>query len=103
MFRKIMFAFAAAVAASFASTAFAYETPENKIGDKYPLLEQRYVAQVSGHNAYAQASKGNVTYERAWALCKKEIGSSVPRSDTTTSSARHTAGGACMARYGYRL
>ena len=38
--KKIIFA-AAAIAIS-ASAAVAYEDPENKIGDRYPFLEQRY-------------------------------------------------------------
>jgi hypothetical protein len=44
-----------------------------------------------------------LSYEQAWAQCKKEIGANVPGSDTITSTARSAAGGACMKRYGYRL
>jgi hypothetical protein len=44
-----------------------------------------------------------LSYEQAWAQCKKEIGANVPGSDTTTSAARSAAGGACLKRYGYRL
>ena len=44
-----------------------------------------------------------VSYEKAWELCKKEIGANAPGSDTTTSAARSSAGGACMKKYGYRL
>lgn len=50
----------------------------------------------------AHAAK-KLSYEQAWAQCKKEIGANVPGSDTTTSSSRYAAGGACMKRYGYRL
>ena len=42
MFNKTMIGITAAVILSSASAAFAYEDPENKIGDRYPLLEQRY-------------------------------------------------------------
>src|SRR4029077_12041556 len=38
--KKLIFA-AAAIAIS-SSAALAYEDPENKIGDRYPFLEQRY-------------------------------------------------------------
>jgi len=44
-----------------------------------------------------------LSYEQAWAKCKVEIGANVPGSDTTTSAARASAGGACMKKYGYRL
>jgi hypothetical protein len=50
----------------------------------------------------ASAAK-KVSYEQAWAKCKAEIGANVPGSDTTTSAARQSAGGACMKKYGYRL
>jgi hypothetical protein len=42
MLNKTMIAFSAAIVLSTAATAFAYEDPENKIGDRYPFLEQRY-------------------------------------------------------------
>jgi hypothetical protein len=51
--------------------------------------------------AFAQAKK--LSYEQAWAQCRKEIAVNVPMTDATTSAARYTAGGACMKRYGYRL
>ena len=51
--------------------------------------------------ASAQAKK--LSYEQAWAQCKKEISANVPMTDATSSAARYTAGGACMKRYGYRL
>ena len=44
-----------------------------------------------------------LSYEQAWATCKKEIGANAPGSDTTASASRHTAGAACMRKYGYRL
>lgn len=42
MFNKTMIALAATAALSSISATFAYEDPENKIGDRYPFLEQRY-------------------------------------------------------------
>ncbi len=42
MLYKTMMGITAAVVLSSASAAFAYEDPENKIGDRYPFLEQRY-------------------------------------------------------------
>jgi hypothetical protein len=42
MLYKTMIGMTAAVILSSASAAFAYEDPENKIGDRYPFLEQRY-------------------------------------------------------------
>ncbi len=42
MLNKTMIGITAAVILSSASAAFAYEDPENKIGDRYPFLEQRY-------------------------------------------------------------
>ena len=53
-------------------------------------------------SAPASAAK-KMTYEQAWTKCKAEIGANVPGSDTTTSAARHSAGGACMKKYGFRL
>jgi len=41
MWNKTLLALAAVSVVGCASTAFA-EDPDNKIGDKYPLLEQRY-------------------------------------------------------------
>ena len=42
MFNKSMIALTAAIAFGSVSSAFAYEDPENKLGDRYPFLEQRY-------------------------------------------------------------
>jgi hypothetical protein len=42
MLYKTMIGITAAVILSSASAAFSYEDPENKIGDRYPFLEQRY-------------------------------------------------------------
>jgi hypothetical protein len=49
------------------------------------------------------AAQKKLSYEQAWAQCRKEISANVPMSDTTTSAARQAAGGACMKKYGYRL
>jgi hypothetical protein len=50
----------------------------------------------------ASAAK-KMSYEEAFTKCKAEIAGNVPMSDTNTSAARHTAGAACMKKYGYRL
>ena len=50
----------------------------------------------------ASAAK-KMSYEDAFAKCKAEIAGNVPMQDTTTSSAKYTAGSACMKKYGYRL
>ena len=42
MLNKTMIVLSAAVVLGSASAAFAYEAPENKIGDRYPFLEQVY-------------------------------------------------------------
>lgn len=49
------------------------------------------------------ASAAKMTYEQAFAKCKAEISANVPMQDTTTSSAKYTAGSACMKKYGFRL
>ena len=42
MLYKTMIGITAGVILSSASAAFAYEDPENRIGDRYPRLEQKY-------------------------------------------------------------
>ena len=49
-------------------------------------------------NAFAQSKK--LSYEQAWAQCKSEVNRTVPGDQ---ASARTSAGGACMHKYGYRL
>jgi hypothetical protein len=57
-------------------------------------------AQGSGSKAYAQASKGHVTYRQAWRICKAMLDrEAVPRG----SNDRHLRGGACLAKFGYNL
>jgi len=45
------------------------------------------------------AAKSKPTYDQAWALCTKQLNKTVPRD----SSARYSAGTACMMKYGYRI
>jgi molybdenum-dependent DNA-binding transcriptional regulator ModE len=45
------------------------------------------------------AAKSKPTYDQAWALCTKQLNKTVPRD----SSARYSAGAACMMKYGYRI
>jgi len=49
-------------------------------------------------SAFAQSKK--LSYEQAWAQCKSQIDRTIPGDQAT---ARATAGGACMKKYGYRL
>jgi hypothetical protein len=60
------------------------------------------MALVWTNDAGAQEKK-KLTYEQAWAACKKELTLNAPGADSTQSATRHTAGAACMRRYGYRL
>ena len=49
------------------------------------------------------AAAKKMTYEQAFAKCKGEIGASAPGSEALSTAARHSAGGACMKKYGFRL
>ena len=42
MLNKTLLAIAAVLALGAASPSFGYEAPENKLGDRYPALEQTY-------------------------------------------------------------
>jgi len=48
------------------------------------------------------AAKKKMTYEEAWADCKKDLASALP-GDTAASAARYTRGAGCMRQHGYRL
>jgi len=48
------------------------------------------------------AAKKKMTYEEAWADCKKDLASTLP-GDTAASAARYTRGAGCMKQHGYRL
>jgi hypothetical protein len=52
--------------------------------------------------ASAAPKAKKLTYEQAWAECKKDV-TSVLGSEATTSAARYTRGAACMKQHGYRL
>jgi hypothetical protein len=43
-----------------------------------------------------------ITYEQAWARCKKEVTRAYP-ADTAATNSRYAYGMSCMGRYGYRL
>jgi hypothetical protein len=51
--------------------------------------------------ASAQKKAKKLTYEQAWAECKKDV--AVLGGDTITSAGRYTRGAACMKQHGYRL
>ena len=44
-----------------------------------------------------------LTYEQAWAQCKKELDAAGVFGVGFDAKARSTAGGACMKKHGYRL
>ena len=50
----------------------------------------------------AEAQK-KMTYQEAFAKCKQEIGASAPGNESLSTAARHSAGGACMHKYGFRM
>ncbi len=54
MLTKSKIALSTLLVVGFASAALAAEVPENKIGDRYPFLEQT-VQQPAGASAYASA------------------------------------------------
>ena len=45
----------------------------------------------------------NVDDNAVCAKCKQEIGASAPGNESLSTAARHSAGGACMHKYGFRL
>jgi len=51
--------------------------------------------------ASAQQKGKKLTYEQAWAECKKDV--ALLGGDTATSAGRYTRGAACMKQHGYRL
>ena len=51
MLNKTMISLTAAIVLGSASAAFSYEDPENKIGDRYPFLEQAYQPSSSSRTA----------------------------------------------------
>jgi hypothetical protein len=50
----------------------------------------------------AQKKAKKLTYEQAWAECRKDVQANLP-GDTTQSAARYTRGAGCMKQHGYRL
>ena len=55
MLTKTTIALSTLLVVGFASAALAGEVAENKIGDRYPLLEQTYQLQPAGASAFASA------------------------------------------------
>ena len=51
--------------------------------------------------ASAAPKAKKLTYEQAWAECKKDV--AFLGSEATTSAARYTRGAGCMKQHGYRL
>jgi hypothetical protein len=50
----------------------------------------------------AQQKAKKLTYEQAWAECRKDVQANLP-GDATQSAARYTRGAGCMKQHGYRL
>jgi hypothetical protein len=44
-----------------------------------------------------------MTYEQAFAACKKDVDANVGGTEALTSAARHSRGAACMQKHGFRL
>ena len=63
MLNKTVIAVTAATILASASAALAYESPENRLGDRYPFLEQAY-APVSAQ----KVARTNVMYRQASSL-----------------------------------
>jgi hypothetical protein len=61
MLTKTKIALSALLVVGFASAAMANERVENRIGDKYPFLEQTYQQQ-NGASAYASAQRSVKPY-----------------------------------------
>ena len=51
--------------------------------------------------ASAQQRAKKLTYEQAWAECKKDV--ALLGGDAATTAGRYTRGAACMKQHGYRL
>ena len=90
MLNKTKIGIAAAVILSSASAAFAYEDPENKIGDRYPRLEQKYQP-ISGNRSAARQvapklSPASVQY--TFQAPENKIGDRYPLLEARTVSKR---------------
>src|ERR1700693_111288 len=87
MLNKTMIAITAAVIVS-SSAAFAYEDPENKIGDRYPFLEQRYTP-IASHTIRARNQMTTqVSYSGQYAdeVPENQIGDRYPFREPVTKS-----------------
>ena len=73
----------------------------NEICKCTSVAAMSFVVAIAFCTAASAAKK--MSYEDAYTKCKSEISANVPMADTTTSSARYSAGAACMKKYGYRL
>ena len=51
-------------------------------------------------SAFATKNHKHLTYEQAWAACKKHVDNTLARDQ---QSQRYTRGAACMHTYGYRI
>src|ERR1700693_2308450 len=85
MLGKTMIAITAAVIVS-SSAAFAYEDPENKIGDRYPFLEQRYTPIASNTIRVRNQMTSQVAYSGQYAdeVPENKIGDRYPLLEVIT-------------------
>jgi hypothetical protein len=83
MFTKYTIALAALLLVGGSSLAGAYEDPENKIGDRYPMLEQGHRPVMSNVTAYRSGAQTNQGVEDP----EYKIGDRYPFLDASTQSA----------------
>ena len=79
MYKKSILALAAIVVGT-TSAAFASEAPENKIGDKYPLLEQTYPKSSTKRSAVKYVTPRQTAIQRQYAkqVPENKIGDRYP-------------------------
>ena len=98
MHKKAMIAFTAAVVLGSVSAAFAYEDPENRIGDRYPVREPMVAASVfkiaQNRMVFRQTSSG---IQAAYEDPENRIGDRYPSLDQTTKLTRGVTAGRYLA------
>src|SRR5476651_113620 len=80
MLYKTMIGMTAAVILSSASAAFAYEAPENRDGDRYPFLEQKYtpVASATLRSSNLRGSRASNSGQYAYEAPENKISDRYP-------------------------
>jgi hypothetical protein len=102
---RSVIALAAAVFLGSASAAFAYEDPENRIGDRYPFLEPTAAAtalKIAQNRMVVRQTSGAI--QLAYEDPENQIGDRYPFLDPMTRASRSmTAGRYLVARYSSSL